>query len=262
MNRLSSQQQFATCQWRHQIASRDWSQLAADSLKNAAVGYMVRGKVRDRLIKLDRFVVVVLRYVQTRNDNAKIQITGFRGLTVPWGVKWGGPDASIFEKNLALQPRKDAHGRRLDLKQPQLIKIALQIDRKFWGSSIHENSPRSTNSLRLPKLWAAFDRVRDVEAAGPEFEAMCKRRRQTPRTLLKHYRRRHDQLLLLPMNWVSHVWEDLAEIYVDLDRYPKTQIVDAQLSGYRGATEFDFRRTRFSKRSKRRSSLGRSHNAA
>jgi len=255
MNALSSQQEFAMCQWRHQIALRNWNLLPSNPRSCAAFGYTVSGRQAGDLVELDQFVAVVVHYVRPRNKSAIIRLTGFHGSTVPWGVKWGGLDASVFEKDLALEPRKNANGRRLELKQPHLIKVALQVDRKLWdAAATGRKSSSRTQPLRLPKLWAAFDHAtaNHIDGAGPELQATCRRRRKTAHALMRQNRRRHLGYTLFPLNWVSQHWEEFAAVYVDLYRFPKVQVVVDELYGFRGACEFDFRRTRFTQRAPRR----------
>jgi hypothetical protein len=52
------------------------------------------------------------------------------------------------------------------------------------------------------------------------------------------------------LEWVSHLWENVTAVFVDLKRFPHWQVfslqqASADLQGFQGAAEFDFVNSRF-----------------
>jgi hypothetical protein len=173
-------------------------------------------------------------------------LAGYAGSRVPWGVRFGGHENCRFYKDLLLQPVAGARGYRLDLANPELLELGLQLDReldrhtRYLRRQVHAH-------LRLPKLWAAF-RPTDAAAIigdGPELAVYAARTGKSPECLLERLRRDHRGLIWYPLAWVSHHWEQAVAIFADLNRFPRRQVFCVQqqsddLVGYQDAAEFHF----------------------
>jgi hypothetical protein len=116
--------------------------------------------------------------------------------------------------------------------------------------------------MQLPKLWAAF---RACDAAGitgdgPDLAAYSQRTGRTPSTLPEQLRRDYGGLVLYPLAWVSHHWQQAVTIFADLQRFPRRQVFSLRnlpddLVGYQGAAEFDFLASRFRRKGARKESV-------
>lgn len=104
-----------------------------------------------------------------------------------------------------------------------------------------KNCHRSKRTVK-PRISSATcdaSRLRGCKAAAP----------------LKHVvplgvRQVHPGLVLFPLEWVSHLWETAVAVFADLRFFPKRQVFGLRnphedLTGYRGACQFDFYRSRF-----------------
>jgi hypothetical protein len=68
--------------------------------------------------------------------------------------------------------------------------------------------------------------------------------------LLQKLRREYFGLVLYPLAWVSHHWQQAVTVFADLDRFPRRQVFRLRhlrddLIGYPGAAEFNFLESRF-----------------
>jgi hypothetical protein len=63
--------------------------------------------------------------------------------------------------------------------------------------------------------------------------------------LLEHLRRDHLGLVLHPLAWVSHHWQQAVAVFADLEQFPRRQVFHLRqpsddLVGFQNAAEFDF----------------------
>jgi hypothetical protein len=68
--------------------------------------------------------------------------------------------------------------------------------------------------------------------------------------------REHLGLVLYPLGWVSHCWQQAAAVLADLERFPKRQVfrlrrLPNDLVSYQDAAEFDLFSSRFRTAAKR-----------
>jgi hypothetical protein len=230
-------------QWRQRLGGRR-RRTQPQSL--AATGYLINGPVLDSLIEVENLTIVILWDEEIRPGHCALRLAGYAGNRVPWGVRFGGTDNCQFYKDLLLQPVAGARGYRLDLANPELLELGLQLDRelerhaRFRRRHVHPH-------LRLPKLWAAF-RPTDAAAItgdGPELAVYAARTGKSPERLLERLRRDHHGLICYPLAWVSHHWEQAVAIFADLERFPRRQAFSVRrrpddLVGYQDAAEFHF----------------------
>jgi hypothetical protein len=215
------------------------------------MGYLPHGPVIGGLIEIEKLVLVVLHDEQDDRRRQALRLAGFSGARIPWGVRWGGPELSKFYKNLLLQPMSGARGLRLDTASADLLRLALQMNRDL-KRHIHYGRRCKRQRLLLPRLWAGF---RAAEAAvitgdGPELAAYCQRTGQSPDHMLSTCRRNYFGLALYPFPWVSHHWQQVVEVFADLERFPRRQIFPLKnlpddLVGCQGVAEHDFFHSRF-----------------
>ena len=209
------------------------------------MGHLINGPVLDGLIEVENLTIVILWDEEIRPGHCALRLAGYAGNRVPWGVRFGGTDNCQFYKDLLLQPVAGARGYRLDLANPELLELGLQLDRelerhaRFRRRHVHPY-------LRLPKLWATF---RPADAAitgdGPELAVYAARTGKSPERLLERLRRDHHGLICYPLAWVSHHWEQAVAIFADLERFPRRQAFSVRrrpddLVGYQDAAEFHF----------------------
>ncbi len=216
----------------------------------AVLSYTTRGAVTKPFVEIENLIWLVL-HQDDRREISELRLAGYTGGPVPWGVGWGGAERMLFEKNLHLQPQFGARGRRLNLRQANVVRHARRMKRIL---RLRPNAQKVAirERIQLPRLWAAFDKAmaETITGDGPEFSGMCHLTGQSPSELLVSSQRTIGNLIAFPLDWVSHAWEKIVQIYADLERFPRYQVVPfgntgASLRGYRGACEFDFYETRF-----------------
>jgi len=212
----------------------------------AALGYLINGPVLAGLIPVENLTVVLLYDELIRPGQCALRLAGYCGRRIPWGVRFGGPDNCMFRKDLMLQPIPGGRGYRLDLARADLLTLGLAIDReldccaRFCQQQLRERP-------FLPKLWAAFQPAdtAKITGDGPELAAYAARTRRSPQRLLEQLRREHLGLILQPLAWVSHHWQQAEAVFADLERFPRRQVFCMQrmpddLMGFHDAVEFDF----------------------
>ena len=217
------------------------------------LSYITRGSPTDRFVEIERLIWLVL-HQDCRREMLELRFAGYTGAPVPWGVSWGGAERMLFEKNLDLRFRFGARGCRLDLRQGNIARQARRMKHIF---RLHSNSEEIsiTQRIQLPSLWAAFEKTvaETITGDGPEFSGMCHITGQSSSELLASSKLSLGSYIAFPLDWVSHVWEQIAQIYADLRGFPHFQVVPFEesgtsLAGYRGACEFDFYQSRFTGR--------------
>lgn len=214
----------------------------------AALGYLPRGQIKRGLIPVEELTLVVL-YGNAIEPGR--WLAGYSAQRVPWGVAWGGVERHQFLKDLCLSPGVGALGAHLDPQEAPLVELAFQLSQLLERHRT-QRWQAVRKRLELPRLWAGFERAaaRRIKGAGPELFALCRRRRQPARMLLQSARRRHQDLVLFPLEWVSHQWREMACVFAEVGRFRRRQLFRLRdpardLVGYRGAVEFDFFHSRF-----------------
>ena len=217
----------------------------------AALGYLANGPVTDGLIEVEKLTLVILYDELIRPGHCVHRLAEYSGCRVPWGVRFGGPEQGRFFQDLRLQPVPEARGYRLDLTSTELLALGLGLERELDRYARYRQQ-QVREHVQLPKLWAAF---RPADAAsitgdGPELAACAARTGRSPQSLLEHLRRDHFGLVLYPLAWVSHRWQQAVTVFADLERFPTRQVFRLRqpaddLVGFRGAAAFDFYDSRF-----------------
>ena len=225
-----------------------------------ALGYLTNEPVIHGLIEIEKLVLVVLYDEPIGASRSALRLAGFTGTAVPWGVRWGGPDQSKFFKDLLLQPVPHGRGLRLDAACTELLQLGLQLDRQLEKNA-RCRWLRKRRHVRLPRLWAAFrpSDAAGLTGGGPELAATCRRSGESSSRLLKKAKRKQFGLVLYPLEWVSHRWQQAVAVFADLERFPKHQLFSLRhlpddLQGCQGAAEFDFFQSRFRSHVQRRRS--------
>ena len=213
----------------------------------AALGYLANGPVTrrpDRGRELD--TSVVLYDDPIRPGHCALRLAGYSGSRVPWGVRFGGPDQCRFFKDLRLQPVPCGQGYRLDLASTELLALGLQLDRDLDRHARYRQQ-QVRDHIQLPKLWAGFHAAdaASITGDGPELAAYARRTGRHPQCLLEHLRRDHYELVLFPLAWTSHHWQQAVTVFADLERFSKRQVfrlrcLPDDLIGFQDAAEFDF----------------------
>lgn len=216
-----------------------------------SLSFLANGAVVDGLIEVENLVLVTLYDEEDVAGHTSVTLAGFSARRVAWGVQWGGPDNSLFRKNLLLRPRADARGRRLDVPRAQLLELALQLDRQVDRYSRYMHR-KVREGFKLPPLWAGFRKSHalKVSADGPELLAAAQRNGNLPGDLLSQGQRDYEGLVLYPLDWVSHHWPSIAAVFADLRQFPGRQVFpvsqpEQDLQGFCGAVQFDFYHDRF-----------------
>ena len=105
----------------------------------------------------------------------------------------------------------------------------------------------------MPRFLAALKSDCPIDD-GPALATYCEQSGLDSRTAIAQLRRLHRGQWLRPVEFVSHSWHEFAAVYADMTGVPKRQIVRLDgaesLKGYRGACQYDFLSSRFSRESK------------
>lgn len=245
---------IATCElslldlWRRQFGRRHRNR---DSRPLGALGYLANGPVVEDLIEVEKLLLVVVHDETNLSGSTTTRLAGYTGSAIPWGVRWGGPENSQFLKNPLLQPMAGAHGLRLDAASKSLLQLALLLDRDIERHLDYGRRCKRPQ-VRLPRLWAGFraTKAQNLHGDGPELAAYCARTGHAAPEALAAIRRDYFGLLLYPLAWVSHHWEQAVAVFADLHRFPLRQVFplgdpSEDLIGHQEAAEYDFLHTRF-----------------
>jgi hypothetical protein len=238
--------------WREQIARQQRRRVAQGPRGLAALGYLVRGPQPSGLVDLRRVVFVALCDRSQADGHLATRVVGFSAACAPWGVKIGGPEQSRFEKDLLRAPAIGGKARRFDLAHPDVLTLALDLDRLVERHVRFPGMPRHRQP-RWPALWAAFTRrvSSNLTGAGPEFESTVRHAGAVAHDVFWDSRRTIQGLVAFPLPFVSHAWQQFTTIFADLKTLPKRQVIRLEhqaknLAGFAGAIEFDLVHTRFS----------------
>ena len=234
--------------WRRQLGGRRRRNVLRPF---GALGYLPQGPVIEGLIEVEKLLLVILHDELSKHGQIILRLAGFTAERVPWGIKWGGPDQCRFLKNLLLQPVPGGSGLRLSTASTDLLRLGLQLDHEIHRHVRYGLVPKR-HQVQLPRLWAGF-RAADAEALtgdGPELAAYSRRTGKPAWQLMERIRREYFGLLLYPLPWVSHHWEQAVAIFADLERFPNRQVfplhrLPDDLVGFQGSGEYDFHSSRF-----------------
>jgi hypothetical protein len=217
----------------------------------AALGYVTNGPVVEGLIEVENLVLVIAYDETLPTGKLALRLAGFSATLMPWGVRWGGTEKSLFFKDMLLRPVPQSCGRRLNSSCANLIELGLKLDREIERQCRYRRMA-AKNRLLLPRLWAGF---RNPQAAkiigdGPELAQCAQEAGQAPADLLAQRKRTHAGLTLFPLEWVSHEWRSMTAAFADLERFPSWQVfplrhLPEDLQGYQDAAQFDFFHSRF-----------------
>ncbi len=247
-----------TGRWRQQVARQHRRRVVQGPRPLAGIGYLVHGPVIDGLIDLRQLVFVTLFDEHPAAGRTTTRFAGFASSAIPWGIKIGGPEQCRFEKDLARAPGFGVKGRRFDLSHPDLLKLALDLDRYVERHLRFPHMPR-LRQPRWPALWATIDApaMSNISGEGPEFEAFVRQTGNGHVDLLRASTRSIRGRTAFPLSFVSHTWRQFSTVYADLKSLPKRQVVTLDhdpannLCGFSGAIEFDLFHTRFAAAAKR-----------
>ena len=234
-----------------------WRQRFAHPRRNlrprrfAALSYLVNGPVLDSLVEIGKLTIVILYDEPVRAGHHTLRLAGYSARCVPWGVRFGGSEQCRFFKDLRLQPVAAARGCRTDQASGELLQLGLGLDREL-DRHVRYRQRRARKQIRLPKLWAGFH-VHDaagITGDGPELAEYARRTGASPDKLMGRLRHNHSGLVLYPLAWVSHHWQQAVAVFADLERFPRRQVfslrrLPGDLAGFQDAAEFDFFQSRF-----------------
>jgi hypothetical protein len=230
------------------------------------MGYLTNGPAVGGLIEIDKLVLVVLYDERIQGKRHSLRLAGFSGRPVPWGVCWGDRSGSKFFKDLRLEPVSQARGRRLDADDAELLQLGIELEEQLQQHYC-DRWRRVRRHPLLPRLWAGFRPSDDpkIKGDGPELAAACRRRCEPPQQVLASAKREWQGLVLYPLDWVSHHWQQAVILLAEVGRLPPRQVfvvgtIPDDLRGFRGAAAFDFFNSRFRsgtrRRTRRRAAVG------
>ena len=215
----------------------------------AAIGFHSRRPCLNDLAELPDLVISAA-HADTAGSGARV--VAFRGVAVPWGVQLGEAEQCLFDKDPKLPALPGGPGRHLDSRRPQIVRTA----QRLWHmvEDRGQRQRRLNRDLQLPRFWAGFDSVAEEELRGdgPELFTAARQLQLSQPALFHGMRREHRRLVLYPLDWVSHHWATIKQVFADLSTCPERQLVrlepnSANLQGYRGASRFDFASSRFTR---------------
>ena len=147
----------------------------------AAMGYLANGPATDGLIKVED-LTLVFRYDELlRPGHCALQLAGYSGKRIPWGVRFGGPGQCKFFQDLSLQPVPAARGYRIDLDNTVTLQLGLGLERQLERHARYRQRP-VREQVQLPKLWAGFRTtdLANITGDGPELAAYAARTGRSP----------------------------------------------------------------------------------
>ncbi|MBL9090909.1 MAG: hypothetical protein JNL96_06770 [Planctomycetaceae bacterium] len=211
--------------WRRQVAARSDLAERRGVRPFALVGYRTRAAPAEPLIPLERLSFVALFDERDDEDRLLTRLVGARARLVDGTLVVGGPDNTLFDKDLRSAPCS-ADGRRLDPRDAELSELALGWEQHLERVNRHPHYPRR-NVLRWPAWWCEVDR------APPD----CPTHLIANRTLI-------------PLETATACGLSIGHVYADVTGLPKRQVlagadVRRLLCGTAGAVSFDLFHTQF-----------------
>lgn len=212
----------------------------------AALSFQSLKPPQDGLIPLQWISAALLCVEPARRKIRPLQFSFFGATAIPYGIEWGGVERSKLTKDLRLRPRMSAQGRRMDLTRVRTLHLGLDL----YAAIVSATENELMDHLQIPQCWMGFESGYDVDAEGPEVVGMMHAVGMSSQQLMMRVKRQHDGLHLYPMEWTSHRWMDLKQIFVEIGSVPVIQVLrctdpSETLVGYRGAVSFDFLSTAY-----------------
>lgn len=205
--------------WRRQIASRTELAEHRGPRPFALVGYRICGRQDDSLVPLDRLSFVALFDERDDEDRLATRLLGVRATGSAVGLRIGGADQTLFDKNVRLAPTSRS-GSRLDPQDTTLCELAFGWEQYLERINRHPHYPRR-NVIRWPRWYA------QVTTAAPT-------------------RGLRD---LVPWETALAEGIPIIRVWADLTSVPKRQVVAGEprhgLCGAQGPLVFDLYHSRF-----------------
>jgi hypothetical protein len=234
-------------QWGKQIGGQGRRRSRRGPRPFAALTFYTCRAPVDGLVELRHFRLCLLQDISIASSFVGHRLAIYRAKRIPWGVLLGGAAQICCEKDLGLMPGRSSQWRRIAGNDRDLLTLGLHLDDYLERHSRYPFFPRR-NAPRLPQFWAVLDSL-VPRGEGPEFEAYCGNTKLAPDAAILQARRQHLCHWMYPLEFVSHEWQRFGGIYIDLRSVSKHQVIRLDcgdsLSGYRGACQFDFVRSRF-----------------
>jgi hypothetical protein len=211
--------------WRRQVAARNDLAERRGVRPFALVGYRVRAAPTEQLIPLERLSFVALFDERDDQDRLVTRLVGARARLIDSTLVVGGPDNTLFDKDLRSAPCS-ADGRRLDPRDAELSELALGWEQHLERVSRHPHYPRRS-VLRWPAWWCEVGRAP----------------RDCPTRLVGNP-------TLIPLEAATACGLSVSRVYADVTGLPKRQVlagadVRRLLCGTAGHMTFDLFDTRF-----------------
>ncbi|MBL9085151.1 MAG: hypothetical protein JNK76_25320 [Planctomycetales bacterium] len=211
--------------WRRQVAARNDLAERRGVRPFALVGYRTRVAPTEQLIPLERLSFVALFDERDDQDRLVTRLVGARARRVDGTLVIGGPDNTLFDKDVRSAPCS-ADGRRLDPRDAELSELALGGEQHLERVNRHPHYPRR-NLLRWPAWWCEVDR------APPD----CPTHLMASRTLI-------------PLETATAHHLPIGRVFADVSGLPKRQVLAGAdlrrlLCGTAGSVMFDLFHTRF-----------------
>lgn len=236
--------------WRELMAKRLATQ-RRDPRPFAALSFLCRGRPQRGLVPLRRVTAVVAHDVRVpRRVVPKLRLAGYGARITQSGIVWGGPHAHRFEKNLSLCPQDGAGGPRLSLRQLELLDVGFRLGRRLAYAQRYPAYP-CRDVPELPQVWAGLC---DDGRVGPDQLHIAGRQQLgelSNEQIFATTARRHQGLLLLPFDWVSHLGRHVVEYFADLRYRAERQTIQISgglinsLMGHSSGAVFDLWSSRF-----------------
>lgn len=211
--------------WRRQIAGRHELAERRGVRPFALVGYRIRGDSAEQLVPLDRLSFIALFDERDDDDHLATRLVGVRARVVGTKLVVGGPDNTLFDKDVRSAPCS-SHGRRLDPCDAELCELALSWEKYIERVNRHPHYPRRS-ALRWPTWWC--------DVAGPPVDITV---------------RRHGDRTLIALETALSRSLPIARVFADVSGVPKRQVLAGAnlrrlLCGTAGPIMFDLFHTRF-----------------
>ena len=235
--------------WRQQAASQQRRRLLHGPRPLAAIAILQRGPEREGLVDIRHLIFTVVYDLMQCDGSLTTRCAGYKAAVVPWGLKIGGADTCRFDKDLC---------RALGRMSVGSISIQRMRGCSKWRSTWIDTLRGTATTNIFRELGSRAGR-----RFGPAFNQGLSTRFDVPARSSKHRcgaattrtincePRFVSGMAIFPLEYVSHHWERITAILVNLKTFPKRQLIALEpharnLRGYDGAIEFDLLSSRFS----------------
>ena len=211
--------------WRRQIASRTTLAERRGIRPFALIGCRIAGTESGTLVPLERLSFVVMFDDRNDDDRLSTRLLGFRARWVSDRLQIGGPEGSLFDKDVRLAPGTGS-GSRLDPHDAELCELALGWEQHLERLNRHPHFPRR-NILRWPAWWCVVGTI----PSGLPTKSLGRQQ-------------------LVPLETAVARGLSITGVFADVAGLPKRQVLAGAdprrlLSGGQGVVAFDLVRTRF-----------------